>query len=247
MSILRLEHIHQEFDGKTVLEDINLNVENGEIITIIGPSGSGKSTLLRSINLLNKPTSGSIYFHDEPIFKNVKKHKIYREKIGMVFQGFNLYNNYNVIDNCTLGPKTILKENKEEATKKANKYLEMVGLLDKAKANVNTLSGGQKQRVAIARSLCMDPEVILFDEPTSALDPLMVDEVLNVIKKLKDLNKTLIVVTHEMSFAKDVSTRVIFMDDGRIIEEGTPKEIFENPKSEKTRKFLKRYLSNISE
>lgn len=247
MSILRLEHIHQEFDGKTVLEDINLNVENGEIITIIGPSGSGKSTLLRSINLLNKPTSGSIYFHDEPIFKNVKKHKIYREKIGMVFQDFNLYNNYNVIDNCTLGPKTILKESKEEATKKANKYLEMVGLLDKAKANVNTLSGGQKQRVAIARSLCMDPEVILFDEPTSALDPLMVDEVLNVIKKLKDLNKTLIVVTHEMSFAKDVSTRVIFMDDGRIIEEGTPKEIFENPKSEKTRNFLKRYLSNISE
>ena len=236
MSILRLEHIHQEFDGKTVLEDINLNVENGEIITIIGPSGSGKSTLLRSINLLNKPTSGSIYFHDEPIFKNVKKHKIYREKIGMVFQGFNLYNNYNVIDNCTLGPRTIL-----------NKYLEMVGLLDKAKANVNTLSGGQKQRVAIARSLCMDPEVILFDEPTSALDPLMVDEVLNVIKKLKDLNKTLIVVTHEMSFAKDVSTRVIFMDEGRIIEEGTPKEIFENPKSEKTRNFLKRYLSNISE
>lgn len=247
MSILRLEHIHQEFDGKTVLEDINLNVENGEIITIIGPSGSGKSTLLRSINLLNKPTSGSIYFHDEPIFKNVKKHKIYREKIGMVFQDFNLYNNYNVIDNCTLGPRTILKESKEEATKKANKYLEMVGLLDKAKANVNTLSGGQKQRVAIARSLCMDPEVILFDEPTSALDPLMVDEVLNVIKKLKDLNKTLIVVTHEMSFAKDVSTRVIFMDDGRIIEEGTPKEIFENPKSEKTRNFLKRYLSNISE
>lgn len=241
--IIRLENIHQEFGENLVLDNININVYPGEIISIIGPSGSGKSTLLRSINLLNCPTSGKIYFHDEDIIANKKKHNYYRSKMSMVFQSFNLYNNYNVLKNCTLGPIKVLKKSKSEAEETAKKYLELVGLSDKINASPNTLSGGQKQRVAIARALCMEPEVILFDEPTSALDPEMVGEVLDVIKKFKDSGKTLIIVTHEMAFAKDVSTRVIFMADGNIVEEGKPQDVFNNPTHPRTKEFLKRYFN----
>lgn len=240
--IIRLENIHQIFDGKVILENINIDIYPGEIVSIIGPSGSGKSTLLRSINLLNKPTKGNIYFHGENIIENKKKHSLYRSEMSMVFQSFNLYNNYNVIDNCTLGPRKVLKLSKDDANKIALKNLELVGLLDKASAAPSTLSGGQKQRVAIARSLSMNPEVILFDEPTSALDPEMVEEVLDVIMKLKDSGKTLLIVTHEMAFAKDVSTRVIFMADGNIVEEGSSQDIFDNPKQPRTQEFLKRFV-----
>lgn len=239
--IIKLENIYQKFDDNIILDDININIYPGEIVSIIGPSGSGKSTLLRSINLLNHPTIGNIYYNGENIILNRKKHNFYRSKISMVFRSFNLYNNYNVLDNCTLGPRKILKISKQEANKTAIQNLEMVGLTDKVYASVSTLSGGQKQRVAIARSLSMNPEIILFDEPTSALDPEMVDEVLDIIKKLKNSGKTLIIVTHEMAFAKDVSTRVIFMVNGNIVEEGTPSEIFNNPKQLRTQEFLKRF------
>lgn len=239
--IIRLENIHQKFDNTTVLDNITFDIYPGEIISIIGPSGSGKSTLLRSINLLNKPTEGNIYFKGENIIENKKKHNYYRSKIGMVFQSFNLYNNYTVLENCTLGPKKVLKISKNESKNIAKNYLEMVGLNDKINASPNTLSGGQKQRVAIARALCMNPDVLLFDEPTSALDPEMVGEVLDVIKNLKSLGMTLIIVTHEMAFAKDVSTKVIFMADGNIVEAGTPSEIFVNPKVQRTKEFLKRF------
>ena len=239
--IIRLENIHQKFDNTTVLDNITFDIYPGEIISIIGPSGSGKSTLLRSINLLNKPTNGNIYFNGENIIENKKKHNYYRSKIGMVFQSFNLYNNYTVLENCTLGPKKVLRISKTEAEKIAKSYLEMVGLNDKINSSPNTLSGGQKQRVAIARALCMKPDVLLFDEPTSALDPEMVGEVLDVIKNLKSLGMTLIIVTHEMAFAKDVSTKVVFMSDGNIVESGTPSEIFDNPKVQRTKEFLKRF------
>ena len=239
--IIRLENIHQKFDNTTVLDNITFDIYPGEIISIIGPSGSGKSTLLRSINLLNKPTNGNIYFNGENIIENKKKHNYYRSKIGMVFQSFNLYNNYTVLENCTLGPKKVLRISKTEAEKIAKSYLEMVGLNDKINSSPNTLSGGQKQRVAIARALCMKPDVLLFDEPTSALDPEMVGEVLDVIKNLKSLGMTLIIVTHEMAFAKDVSTKVVFMADGNIVESGTPSEIFDNPKVQRTKEFLKRF------
>lgn len=241
--IIRLENIHQVFDDVTVLDDITLDIYPGEIVSIIGPSGSGKSTLLRSINLLNRPTSGNIYFNGENIIENKKKHNFYRSKIGMVFQSFNLYNNYSVLDNCTLGPRKVLKMPKTKAIEIAKNYLEMVGLSDKIYASPNTLSGGQKQRVAIARSLSMNPDVILFDEPTSALDPEMVAEVLDVIKKLRHSGKTLIIVTHEMAFAKDVSTKVVFMADGNIVETGTPDEVFNNTKQERTKEFLKRFTN----
>lgn len=242
-SIIKIESLHQEFDGITVLDDINIEIYYGKIVSIIGPSGSGKSTLLRSINLLNKPTSGKIYYHDEDIIANKKKHSYYRSKIGMVFQSFNLYNNYSVLDNCTLGPRKVLKIKKNEAEETAKKYLEMVGLIDKINAAPNTLSGGQKQRVSIARSLCMDPEIILFDEPTSALDPEMVGEVLDVIRKLKNSGKTLIIVTHEMAFAKEISDHVIFMADGNVVEQGSPEEVFNNPKNERTRQFFQRFTN----
>lgn len=239
--IIKIENLHQEFDNVTVLKNINLSIYEGEVLSIIGPSGGGKSTLLRSINLLNKPSCGQIYFHGENIIENVSKHHLYRQQIGMVFQQFNLFANYNTIDNCTLALRKIKKISKEEAENIAIKNLELVGLETKVKAPVDTLSGGQKQRVAIARCLSMDPSVILFDEPTSALDPLMVNEVLSVIKNLKKLNKTLIIVSHEMAFVEDVSSRVVFMSDGEIIEVGTPEEVFHHPKHEKTKKFIERY------
>lgn len=244
--VIRIENLHQEFDGKTILNDINLDIYSGQIVTIIGPSGSGKSTLLRSINLLNKPTSGKIYYHDEEIIENKRKHDYYRSRIGMVFQSYNLYNNYNVLDNCTLGPRKVLKISKKESVQKAKEYLEMVGLIDKVDSNVTKLSGGEKQRVSIARSLCMDPDVILFDEPTSALDPEMVGEVLDVIRKLKTSGKTLIIVTHEMSFAKEISDMIVFMADGDIVEKGTPNQIFNNPTESRTKQFVLRFNSQNS-
>lgn len=242
--IIKIEHLSQIFDNVEILKDINLSIAGGEIVSIIGPSGSGKSTLLRSINLLNKPTSGNIYFKNAEIIKDVKNHNKYRQSIGMVFQQFNLFNNYNVLDNCTLGLRKINKMNRKDAEEIAMKNLMLVGLTSKATSSIGTLSGGQCQRVAIARCLSMNPEVILFDEPTSALDPMMVDEVLNVIRKLKDMNKTLIIVSHEMKFVEEISTKVIFMADGDIVEVGTPEEIFRNPQNEKTKLFLKRYLDN---
>lgn len=240
--IIKIEHLSQTFDDIEILKDINLTINEGEIVSIIGPSGSGKSTLLRSINLLNKPTSGNIYYKGVNIIKDTSNHNKYRRTIGMVFQQFNLFNNYNVLGNCTLGLKKILKINKNKANEIALKNLTLVGLESKKYAAIDTLSGGQKQRVAIARCLSMNPDIILFDEPTSALDPMMVDEVLNVILKLKSLNKTMIIVSHEMKFVEDISTKVIFMADGNIVESGTPTEIFNNPKNEKTQMFLKRYL-----
>lgn len=242
--IIKIEHLSQTFDNVEILKDINLSIAEGEIVSIIGPSGSGKSTLLRSINLLNKPTSGKIYFKNIEIIKDVKNHNKYRQSIGMVFQQFNLFNNYNVLDNCTLGLRKINKMDKKLSEEIAMKNLMLVGLTSKATSSIDTLSGGQCQRVAIARCLSMNPEVILFDEPTSALDPMMVDEVLNVIRKLKDMNKTLIIVSHEMKFVEEISTKVIFMADGDIVEMGTPDEIFKNPQNEKTKLFLKRYLDN---
>lgn len=239
--IIQIQHLHQEFDQKVILEDINIDIMPGEIISIIGPSGSGKSTLLRSINLLNRPTRGTIYFKGENILANTKHHSLIRSKISMVFQSFHLFPHYNVLHNCTLGPRKVLKMSKKEAEKIALSNLELVGIKEKANASVDTLSGGQKQRVAIARSLCMNPDVILFDEPTSALDPEMVGEVLSSIQELKSTGKTLLIVTHEMAFAKEVSTRVIFMDNGYIIEEGTPDMIFNHPKEERTKAFLSRF------
>ncbi len=239
--IIQIQHLHQEFDQKVILEDINIDIMPGEIISIIGPSGSGKSTLLRSINLLNRPTGGTIYFKGEDIIANTKHHALIRSKISMVFQSFHLFPHYNVLHNCTLGPRKVLKMPKKEAEQIALANLALVGMQEKAHAAVATLSGGQKQRVAIARSLCMNPDVILFDEPTSALDPEMVGEVLASIQGLKSTGKTLVIVTHEMAFAKEVSTRVIFMDNGYIVEEGTPDKVFNHPKEERTKAFLSRF------
>lgn len=239
--IIQIQHLHQEFDQKVILEDINIDIMPGEIISIIGPSGSGKSTLLRSINLLNRPTRGTIYYKNENILATTKHHPFIRSKISMVFQSFHLFPHYNVLHNCTLGPRKVLGITKKEAEQIALTNLELVGMKEKANASIDTLSGGQKQRVAIARSLCMNPDVILFDEPTSALDPEMVGEVLSSIQQLKSTGKTLLIVTHEMAFAKEVSTRVIFMDNGYIVEEGTPDMIFNHPKEERTKAFLSRF------
>ena len=241
--IIELKNIYQKYNDETILNDVNLSIYQGEIVSIIGPSGAGKSTLLRFINLLNRPTSGEVYYLGENIIKTRHKHNFYRSKISMVFQSFNLFNNYNVLDNCTLSLRKVLHIGKKEAIDIATKYLKMVGLENRIYAHISTLSGGQKQRVAIARSLSMNPDVILFDEPTSALDPEMVSEVLDTIKMLKNSGKTLIIVTHEMSFAKDVSSRVIFMADGKIIEQGTPQEIFEQPKNTRTKDFLKKFIN----
>ena len=244
-TIINVKDLRKSFGNSEVLKGIDLEVKEGEVICIIGPSGSGKSTLLRCLNLLEYPNSGEIYFKDQNILdRKVNLNKV-RSKISMVFQNFNLFNNKDVLDNCTLGPTKILKEDRHDAINKALETLESVGMKAFAYKNVNTLSGGQKQRVAIARALCMNPSVILFDEPTSALDPEMVGEVLEVMKKLAESGITMIVVTHEMQFAKDVSTRVVFMDQGVIAEEGTPDAIFNHPKEARTREFLSRYLGNL--
>ena len=242
-SIIQINNLRKSFGEKEILKGINLDVKKGEVICIIGPSGSGKSTLLRCCNLLEYPTSGEIIFNGQNILDKKTNLNKARSKMGMVFQNFNLFNNKDVIDNCTLGPVKILKQDRKESENKALEILESVGMKEFAYANVNTLSGGQKQRVAIARSLCMNPDIILFDEPTSALDPEMVGEVLDVIKKLAHSGKTLIIVTHEMAFAKEISDKVVFMADGNIVEMGTSDEVFNNPKQERTIQFLQRFIN----
>ena len=241
--VLQIKNIRKDFGQRTVLKDVNFNVHKGEVVSIIGSSGSGKSTLLRCINLLEKPTSGEIIFHDKDVVKNENSLVKLREKVGMVFQSFNLFNNLNVLENCVIGQMKVLKRNREEAEKVAKELLTKVGMERFIKAKPNQLSGGQKQRVAIARALAMEPEVLLFDEPTSALDPEMVGEVLKVMKDLAKTGLTMIVVTHEMAFAHDVSTRVVFMDQGVIVEDNKPEIIFDNPEHNRTREFLSRMLN----
>lgn len=240
--VIDIQHLSKSFGTHEVLKDIDFSVSKGEVVCIIGSSGSGKSTLLRCVNLLEKPSGGAIIYNGENILDD--KHDIYayRTKLGMVFQQFNLFNNLNVLSNCTVGQIKVLKRSKEEAEKVAMKYLNVVGMEQYVNAKPKQLSGGQKQRVAIARALSMEPDVMLFDEPTSALDPEMVGEVLKVMKELAGTGLTMLVVTHEMGFAKEVSNRVVFMDKGVIAEEGTPEQIFNNPVQERTKEFLKRTL-----
>ena len=241
-NIIEIIDLKKSYNQLEVLKGVSLNVKKGEVVSIIGSSGSGKSTLLRCVNLLEEPNGGSIIYNGTNILSDkVNVNKI-RESIGMCFQSFNLFNNLNVLDNCTLALRKIKKINKQEAEEIAMRELKKVGMADFASKKVTKLSGGQKQRVAIARSLCMNPEIMLFDEPTSALDPELVGEVLDVIKNLANEGMTMIVVTHEMAFAREVSSRVIFMDNGYICEEGNPEDLFTNPKQERTKEFLKRYL-----
>ncbi len=230
-------------DGSVVaLDNVSAGIKSGEVVVIIGPSGSGKSTFLRSLNLLEMPTSGSVIFEGKEITDPKTDINVHRRKMGMVFQQFNLFPHMNVLDNLTLGPIKLLKKSKAEAEKNALELLDRVGLKDRADAYPSQLSGGQKQRVAIVRALCMNPDVMLFDEPTSALDPEMVGEVLDVMKSLAEGGMTMVVVTHEMRFAREVGKRVIFMADGAIVEEGTPSEIFDNPKNDRTKAFLEKVL-----
>ena len=243
-ALIRVEDLRKSFGQLEVLKGINLSVMPGEVVTIIGASGSGKSTLLRCLNLLETPDSGHVWFHDTDLTADRTNVNALREKIGMVFQGFNLFNNRNVLDNCTLAPVTLKKCSKEEAEKTALRHLESVGLAKFANADVTRLSGGQKQRVAIARALCMNPQIMLFDEPTSALDPEIVGEVLEVMRKLAGEGMTMVVVTHEMAFARTVSDRVVFMDQGVVLEQGSPDKIFGAPEHERTRAFLSRYLDD---
>lgn len=240
--ILQIKQLAKTFGTNEVLKNININVEKGEIISVIGSSGSGKSTMLRCVNLLETPTSGEIIFEGNNILDGDVDVNAYRTKVGMVFQSFNLFNNMNVLKNCMVGQIKVLGRSKEEAEANAMKYLTLVGMDKYVNARPRHLSGGQKQRVAIARALAMDPQVLLFDEPTSALDPEMVGEVLDVMTTLAKSGRTMIVVTHEMAFARDVSTRVVFMDQGVIAEEGDPKQIFANPQQERTKQFLSRVL-----
>lgn len=242
--ILRLEHLGKSFGDHVVLRDINLSVNKGEVISIIGSSGSGKSTMLRCINLLEEPTSGKIIFEGKDISDKKNNVNSYRARVGMVFQQFNLFGNMNVLENCICPQVTVLKKSRAEAKTTAMEYLTKVGMDAYINARPKQLSGGQKQRVAIARSLSMHPDIILFDEPTSALDPEMVGEVLEVMKSLAKTGLTMIVVTHEMAFARDVSARVIFMDGGIILEDSTPDVIFNSPKEQRTKEFLTRYLEN---
>lgn len=241
-NVIEVQHLNKSYGTHEVLKDIDFSVSPGEVVCIIGSSGSGKSTLLRCINLLEKPTGGQIIYKSENILDD--KHDIYkyRTKLGMVFQQFNLFNNHNVLSNCVVGQMKVLKRSQKEAEEVAMKYLKIVGMEQYLKAKPRQLSGGQKQRVAIARALSMEPDVMLFDEPTSALDPEMVGEVLKVMKELADAGLTMLVVTHEMGFAKEVSDRVVFMDQGVIVEEGTPEQIFNSPTQDRTREFLKRTL-----
>lgn len=240
--IISIEHLKKNFDNTEVLKDVSFTVNKGECVVIIGSSGSGKSTMLRCINLLERPTSGSIKFKGIDILdKNIPVNKL-REKVSMVFQSFDLFNNMNVLKNCIIGQTKVLKRNPLEAKKIALDNLTKVGMIDRKDFKISEISGGQKQRVAIARALSMSPDVILFDEPTSALDPEMVGEVLGVMKELAKEGMTMIVVTHEMAFARDVADKVIFMDNGYIVETGTSEEIFSSPKEERTKEFLSRYI-----
>ena len=242
--VIELRHLQKQFGDHRVLRDINLSVEKGEVLSIIGASGSGKSTMLRCINLLETPTAGQVLYHGQDITAGDLSLSRYRTKVGMVFQSFNLFNNMTALGNCVTGQVSVLKRSRKEAEEVAMKYLRKVGMEPYIHAKPAQLSGGQKQRVAIARALAMEPEVLLFDEPTSALDPQMVGEVLEVMRRLADEGLTMMVVTHEMAFARDVSSHVVFMADGVICEEGQPHEIFEHPQNEKTREFLSRFLAN---
>lgn len=241
--IIEINHLSKSFGNHEVLKDIDFSVSEGDVTCIIGASGSGKSTLLRCINLLETPTSGEIMFHGTLVTAKGFKVTSYRAKVGMVFQSFNLFNNMTVLKNCMIGMTKVLGVSEADAKERAMKYLDKVGMAPYINAKPRQLSGGQKQRVAIARALAMEPEVILFDEPTSALDPQMVGEVLAVMRNLADEGMTMIIVTHEMAFAKDVSSRVIYMADGVICEDGTPAEIFENPQRDETREFLSRFIN----
>ena len=240
--LIKTEGLEKAFGKVQVLKGITTEIHKGEVVVIIGPSGSGKSTFLRTLNLLEEPTGGKIYFEGVDITDpkiNINKH---RQKMGMVFQQFNLFPHMTVLKNMTLAPMKLLKLSKADAEKRATELLDRVGLADRANAYPNQLSGGQKQRVAIVRALCMQPDVMLFDEPTSALDPEMVGEVLSVMKKLADDGMTMAVVTHEMGFAREVADRVLFIDEGIIMEEGTPEEVFGNPKSPRLKDFLSKVI-----
>lgn len=242
--ILEIRHLQKSFGKNNVLKDIDFNIYPGDVTSIIGASGSGKSTLLRCINVLETPTGGEILHNGANILDKKNKITDYRAKVGMVFQSFNLFNNMTVLENCTIGVTKVLKKDQATAEQLAKQYLERVGMLPYIKAKPSQISGGQKQRVAIARALAMQPEVLLFDEPTSALDPEMVGEVLDVIRSLAQEGMTMIIVTHEMAFARDVSTRTIFMDRGVIAEDGSPDQIFKNPQNPRTREFLSRFMNN---
>ncbi|WP_311564486.1 amino acid ABC transporter ATP-binding protein [Peptoniphilus duerdenii] len=237
-NILKVNNLKKSFGQNEILKGISFELDEGQVTTIIGPSGSGKSTLLRCLNLLERPDGGEIIYEGKNILNNDFRTSDFKGKVAMVFQNFNLFNNMNVLDNCIKAPIKVLNIDRDTAKKKAIHNLELVGMGDFLEARPSQLSGGQKQRVAIARALTMDPDLILFDEPTSALDPEMVGEVLSAIRNLRDLGLTMIIVTHEMDFAKKVSDKVIFMDGGKILEEGSPEEIFENPKFERTRDFV---------
>ncbi len=241
--ILEIRHLSKAFGSHAVLKDIDFTVDKGDVTSIIGASGSGKSTLLRCINLLETLTTGEILYHGQDVTKGKINASAYRAKVGMVFQNFNLFNNLTVLGNCMIGQQKVAKVPKEEAKQRAIYYLNKVGMAPYINARPDQISGGQKQRVAIARALAMEPEVLLFDEPTSALDPEMVGEVLDVMKSLASDKMTMLVVTHEMAFARDVSTHVVYMADGVIEEEGDPAKIFTNPESLRTREFLKRILN----
>ena len=238
-----MRHLSKAFGSHQVLKDIDFTVRAGDVTSIIGASGSGKSTLLRCINLLETPTGGQILFHGQDMTGRGVNASRYRSKVGMVFQSFNLFNNMTVLENCMVGQVKVLKKSKEEARENAMKYLDQVGMAPYINAKPRQISGGQKQRVAIARALAMEPEVLLFDEPTSALDPEMVGEVLSVMQDLAQNGMTMLVVTHEMAFARDVSTHVVFMADGIICEEGKPEEVLAAPKQQRTREFLSRFMA----
>ena len=243
-TIIKIEQLEKSFGALRVLKGIDLEIHQGEVVCIIGASGSGKSTLLRCINLLEEADSGHIWFDSQDLMDLSVNLNALRQKIGMVFQGFNLFNNKSVLDNCTLAPMTVKHIPRAQAEETAIRHLKTVGLEKFIHADSRRLSGGQKQRVAIARALCMEPEIMLFDEPTSALDPEIVGEVLDVMKSLAKEGMTMVVVTHEMAFAKEVSDRVVFMDQGVILEQGTPQEVFGNPREARTREFLSRYLED---
>ena len=242
-TILEVRHLSKAFGSHQVLKDIDFTVRAGDVTSIIGASGSGKSTLLRCINLLETPTGGQILFHGQDMTGRGVNASRYRSKVGMVFQSFNLFNNMTVLENCMVGQVKVLKKSKEEARENAMKYLDQVGMAPYIHAKPRQISGGQKQQVAIARALAMEPEVLLFDEPTSALDPEMVGEVLSVMQDLAQNGMTMLVVTHEMAFARDVSTHVVFMADGIICEEGKPEEVLAAPKQQRTREFLSRFMA----
>ena len=243
-NILEIRHLGKSFGTHEVLRDIDFTVKKGDVISIIGASGSGKSTLLRCVNLLETPSSGQILYHGTDVAGRGVNAPEYRSHVGMVFQSFNLFNNMSVLKNCMVGQMKVLKRSKEEARQQALKYLEKVGMAPYINAKPRQISGGQKQRVAIARALAMDPEVLLFDEPTSALDPEMVGEVLNVMQALANDGMTMLVVTHEMAFARDVSSHVVYMNQGVICEEGTPEQVFGNPQKQETQDFLSRFRKN---